>query len=171
MPAPREAINLDDGYNPADYDENDDHTVEYDRAIDDRDERGHYDDERHGKPRVARPRELNPPRRSRIPAHAPRPQDHKRSKKKKTAAQREAEGIETTDVEFDGEVYTIPADPLDWDVEVTEAFEQGKVVTAVRGMLGPKQWRTVAAKGYTNRQFSKLFDLIARAGGFKNAGN
>ena len=75
------------------------------------------------------------------------------------------------EVEFDGEVYEIPADPIDWEVSTTEAFEQGKVVTAIRQLLGPEQWKAVSAKRYRNRQFRELFDLLAEAGGFDNSGN
>ena len=72
------------------------------------------------KPKAAK----RPAKRTTIPANAPKPQDHKAPKK--TAAQREAEGIDEVEVEFDGEVYEIPADPIDWEVSTTEAFEQGK---------------------------------------------
>ena len=85
--------------------------------------------------------------------------------------QREAEGIDTVTVEFDGEEYTIPADPLDWDLTVTEAFELGRAITAVRGLLGPEQFATVTRKRYTNRKFGELFDLLAKAGGFDDSGN
>lgn len=167
MPEPREAISLDDGqYDPAAYVE--------DRAA------SQYEPDYDAIARVN-----NYARESRIPAHAPRPQDHKPPAKKRKKAKkadrrqwqddspagREAAGVELAEIEFDGELYAFPADPLDWDLNVTEAFEHGKVVTAVRGMLGPGQWRKVAAKGYKNRQFRELFDMMAEAGGFKNAGN
>ncbi|MGN2634627.1 hypothetical protein ACTD5D_39765 [Nocardia takedensis] len=196
MPKENRSINLDDEreYDPADYDANPDNAVAvYSNRVDDVDDRGHFDDER-GKPYVARPnaetgrhdderatRRRGPvPRASRIPANAPRPRDHqpkreKRDKPAKRAAraalEREAEGIETVVVAFDGEEYEIPADPLDWDLAVTEAFELGRVITAVRGLLGPRQFAKVSRKRYTNRQFSELFDLLAQAGGFDDAGN
>ncbi|WP_328660362.1 hypothetical protein [Nocardia salmonicida] len=171
-----DAISLDDGYQPSDYDPpSDDVATEYVDAVDAVDDRGHFDDDR-GKPRVSRPKPLAP--RSTVPPHAPRPQDHlkprkakKRKRRASDPAQREAAGIETETVEFDGESYTIAADPLDWSLPVTQAFEEGKVLTAIRGLLGPAQYRALLAKDYTNRQFSELFGLLAEAGGFETAGN
>ena len=103
-----------------------------------------------------------------IPANAPEPQDHK---PKKSAPQREAEGITTIDIEYDGESYEIPSDPADWPITASEALENKLVISAVRLMLGPKQWQKVVRKNYRNRQFSEMFDLIAREGGFESAGN
>lgn len=103
-----------------------------------------------------------------IPANAPEPQDHK---PKKSAPQREAEGIDTIEILFDGEKYEIPADPADWPIEASEAMEYNRVITAVRLMLGPKQWQRVLRKKYRNRKFRELFDLISNEGGFGNSGN
>lgn len=103
-----------------------------------------------------------------IPANAPEPQDHK---PKKSPPQREAEGITTIEIQFDGEDYEIPADPADWPVDASEAMEHNHVITAVRIMLGPKQWQKVARKKYRNRQFRELFDLIATESGFGTSGN
>lgn len=103
-----------------------------------------------------------------IPANAPEPQDHK---PKKSPPQREAEGITTIEIQFDGEEYEIPADPADWPVDASEAMEHNHVITAVRIMLGPKQWQKVARKKYRNRKFRELFDLIATESGFGTSGN
>lgn len=172
MPAPRDSINLDDGYDPADYDREPDEprsVAEYIAA-----DNGRYEsvrvDEPDGRPEDRpRGRIMNRPTGSRIPSHAPKPQDHKPPQK--TAAQREAEGIETVEVEFDDVVYSIMADPVDWPLDATEAFEQGKALTAIRGLLGEKQWRVVRSKNYRNKDFNELFHLLARAGGFGPAGN
>lgn len=115
----------------------------------------------------------------RIPANAPRPQDHLKTRKTKkpkpkrarSAVEREARGIETVDVDYDGETYVIPAEVLDWSLDATVAFEEGRAVTAMRILLAPKQFRTLMSKGYTNRQFAELFDLLAKAGGFETSGN
>lgn len=168
MPAPRDSINLDQDYNPADYErepEDARNVVEYMDSADP----GHYEVVDGASEPRPRGRIMNRPTSSRIPAHAPRPQDHKPPQK--TAAQREAEGIETVDVEFDDVVYTIVADPVDWTLDVTEAFEQGKAITAIRGLLGNAQWRVVRSKGYRNKDFNELFNLLAKAGGFGPAGN
>lgn len=154
-----ETISLDDRYDADDYD----------RLQRDAEAEHDYPDEPSPAPRRKPKAAKRPAKRTTIPANAPKPQDHKAPKK--TAAQREAEGIDEVEVEFDGEIYEIAADPIDWKVSTTEAFEQGKVVTAIRQLLGPEQWKTLSAKRYRNRQFRELFDLLAEAGGFDNSGN
>ncbi|PPJ31912.1 hypothetical protein C5E45_33005 [Nocardia nova] len=156
MPAPRDSIDLDRDYDPADYEREPDEieAPEVDEPEVERRPRGRIVNRTNG---------------SRIPAHAPKPQDRKPPKK--TAAQREAEGIETAEVEFDDVIYSIPVDPVDWPLDATEAFEQGKAITAIRGLLGEKQWRVVRSKGYRNKDFNELFNLLAKAGGFSSAGN
>lgn len=153
---PSESISLDDGYDPdGDLVDLDD----YDRVQADAE--------------FGERRKPHRERASRIPEHAPRPQDHqpkakKKPKVKKSPQQREAEGIETVEVEFDGETYEIPADPIDWEIDVTEAFETGRMITACRGLLGPEQFAVLSRKGYRNRDFRRLFKLLAEAGGFES---
>ncbi|CAM3038531.1 hypothetical protein [Skermania piniformis] len=147
-----ESIDLDDGYEPDDYD---------DRA----DEQPEPEPARRKQPKGRRPKRDD----SRIPARAPRPQDHRPAST--PVIRGEAEGIETVTVEFDGESYTIPADPADWPINATEAFENGRAVTAIRMLLAPDEWIKVQRKQYRNRQFRELFDALARAGGFRNSGN
>jgi len=169
MPHRQDSISLDNGYQPTDYTAP---PVDYDDGPGD----AEYVDGFTDRQTLRRHFEAQP---SRIPAHAPRPQDHQPKKAKKAKrnrratdpAEREALGIETETVEYDGEEYTIPADPMDWSLPVTQAFEDGKVLTAIRGLLGPDQYRTLLGKGYTNRRFSELFELLAKAGGFETAGN
>lgn len=154
-----ETISLDEDYDADDYD----------RAQREAEAEHDYPEPAPARRGKAKPKAKAPAKRTTIPANAPKPQDHKAPKK--TAAQREAEGIDEVEVEFDGEIYEIAADPIDWEVSTTEAFEQGKVVTAIRQLLGPEQWKAVSAKRYRNRQFRELFDLLAEAGGFDNSGN
>ena len=167
----RESISLDEGYDPADYSARDPRPV--DRSVpfvdyDDGDD-GDRADDPGPPPELAR----------RIPANAPRPQDHLKPRKPKkakrdrprSAVEREGRGIETAAVDYDGDTYVIPADVLDWGLDATVAFEEGRAVSAIRVLLGPKQFRTLMSKGYTNRQFQELFDLLAKAGGFETSGN
>ncbi len=58
--------------------------------------------------------------------------------------------------EYDGEQYVLPP-ALDWDVEVFEAGEDGKIVTAVRTLLGDKQWATYKSKKRTLGDTSELW--------------
>lgn len=174
MPDNRDSISLDNGsYEPDRYDPDPDDYDENPASVADR-HTGRVDDvDQRGTDRL---KQLGAGR-SRIPDHAPRPMDHQPKKKKRkrdkprSAAEREALGIETVSVEFDGETYVIPADPLDWELPTTEAFEQGKAITAIRGLFGPQQYRQLMSKGYRNRQFQELFNLLAEAGGFEIAGN
>lgn len=89
---------------------------------------------------------------------------------KKTAAQAEAEGVEMASVQWRDLTLAFPADPEEWDIEVTEAFEDGKVVTAVRGLLGPSQWAAVKALHPKNKDLSGLYDALAQAMGMTSAG-
>lgn len=62
-------------------------------------------------------------------------------------------------VEFDGETYEIPANPLD-DVEVMEAWEDEKFTVLLRCLLGPAQWRKFKSKKRTQ---AELWQLIQKA--------
>jgi len=58
-----------------------------------------------------------------------------------TEALGETPEVETTDktVTHNGQDYTVPADVLD-NVEVIEAWEDGKHTLLLRALLGPVQW-------------------------------
>jgi len=94
------------------------------------------------------------------------PQDHKKS-----AAQIEAEGDPTITIDWRDLQFTIPAELEDWPVEVTLAFEDGKATNAVRMLLGPQQWATLAATHPRNRDVNDLFQVIASQLGLVTAGN
>lgn len=70
-----------------------------------------------------------------IPKGATVPSDHKKS-----AAQIEAEGVETVDVEWRGHTFTIVADADDYPLEAVMAFERGQNFVGLEIVLGPKQW-------------------------------
>ena len=109
-----------------------------------------------------------------IPASAPRPQDHlppQDDALDNTPVMNEALGILVVPFEYDGMRLEVPADPEDWPVEATHAFEKGKVVTAVENLLSASDFQKVMAKKYRNRQFGDLFNALAKAGGFADSGN
>lgn len=57
---------------------------------------------------------------------------------------------------YDGETYWIrPAD--DWDLEIFEMIEDGKLVKACHLMLGDKQWAQFKAKPRKAKDFNELF--------------
>lgn len=112
---------------------------------------------------VEEPTSLPPPR---------QPQDHL-----KPAAQLEAEGSETVDIEYEGITFTIAASMDDWDLDTLEAFETGKGVAMIRGVLGVEglaETRKTFAKAHGRKMRVKdlreLGDVIAQAMGLESAG-
>lgn len=114
-------------------------------------------------------------------SRAPKPKDRQPKKATaKPAVQREAEAENSTDVAehidmievpYDGETYTIPADPQDWPIMATRAFEKGHMVSAIEELVGGVQFNRMARKGYRNRHFAEIYDAFAEVGGFKTSGN
>lgn len=68
----------------------------------------------------------------------------------------------TTDVTFDGATYSIP-EAEEWTVETLLAYEDGKVGSTVRALLGPVQWATFTEKPRTVRDLKDLFEVIGEA--------
>ena len=112
-----------------------------------------------------------------IPANAPRPQDHKPKASEEpeddypAAVVDEATGILMVTIHHDGLDLSIPADPEDWPIMATRAFEQGKIITAIENLLSTREFAKLAAKNYRNKEFGKLYERLAKAGGFDNSGN
>ncbi len=76
------------------------------------------------------------------------------------AVQKEEAKAETQDLghsfTYDGETYWIqPAD--NWDIEIFELIEDGKLVKACRLMLGDKQWSLFKSKPRKAKDFNELF--------------
>lgn len=64
-------------------------------------------------------------------------------------------------VEYDGATYAIP--PIaDWDLEVLESVEDGRITGAVRILLGDEQWRKFKA-GHKVSDLRELFKAIEAA--------
>lgn len=102
-----------------------------------------------------------------IPAGATKPDDHK-----KTAAQIEAEGIETVTVaDHNGHTYTFPSDPQDWPVKAARSFEEGHAIGAIRILIGAKEYDAQKIDRWTNRQLNALFEKFAEAAGLETSGN
>lgn len=72
------------------------------------------------------------PKETSIPANVKKPNDHQPAKE-------DVEGPVSTDVEWEGHVYTVDADALD-DAELLEFFTDENFVGALRLLLGGKQW-------------------------------
>jgi hypothetical protein len=61
--------------------------------------------------------------------------------------------------------FTVPP-PADWPVEVYEALEDDKVITATRQLLGPEQWAAFKASTPTPTlaDFQTVSELLAGGG-------
>lgn len=86
---------------------------------------------------------------------------------KPTAVQAEALGA-ATEFEFDGETYTV-APASEWDLSVLEDYEDGKIVSAVRALLGDAGWTKFRAKPRSVSDLNSLFEALQHAVGL--AGN
>ena len=93
-----------------------------------------------------------------------------------TAAEAEATGVDLT-VEWDGFTIVLPASVDDWEIDALEAFETGRVATAVRGLLGSRRYdelrRDYQAKHGrkpTVGDFGGLVNEIAKIYGFVDLG-
>ena len=90
---------------------------------------------------------------------------------KASAAQNEAQGVKTVEVEWDGHKYTVPASLDLIDLDVLEQFIDGNVLTFVREMLGPEQWAALKGRqaGKPHR-FAELREAISEAMGESEPG-
>jgi hypothetical protein len=91
-------------------------------------------------------------------------------KPKKPAVQIEAEAIATTTIKWKNFEFTIESDSENLDVDVVEAMEEGKVVAAVRAILGPKQWFEFKKTKPRMSDIGEISDIIAEVYGFANQG-
>lgn len=69
-----------------------------------------------------------------------------------------------------GREYRIPATSDAWPLEAAEAFEEGKVLAALRALLGAEQWSALKASGATLSDLNALAEQIAEAYGFDSTG-
>ena len=90
-----------------------------------------------------------------IPKGVTLPSDHNKS-----AAQIEAEGIQTTDVEWRGHTFTVASDPDDYPVEVIIAFEKGQHFVGLELILGDKGWARFMKTKPLKRDGVSLFEAI-----------
>lgn len=100
-----------------------------------------------------------------IPPNAKKPQDHKKS-----AAQIEAEKIETVEITWRGHIFTVAINMEDWSVDLTEAVEEGKAAAMIRGILGPVQYQKFKSTNPKNRDLDELGGILAKALGFTTVG-
>lgn len=85
---------------------------------------------------------------------------------------------DTIDVDWEGITVTVPATADDWDPDVLEAFENGKAIAAVKGLLGVdtyervrRQFRKTHGRKMVVRDLNDLMETVAAVYGFESAGN
>ncbi|MEU4579978.1 hypothetical protein [Nonomuraea sp. NPDC023979] len=70
-------------------------------------------------------------------------------------------------VEYNGVTYTVPT-PLDWDADVLELLESGRLTSALRMILGDDQYEEFRATKPKLRHAGELMEAINAAGGTGN---
>lgn len=76
-------------------------------------------------------------------------------------AKAEATGAEIL-FEYDGESYVIPP-AQEWDLDVLESYEDGKIASTCRALLGVEQWATFKTKRRTVSSLEELFLALQNA--------
>jgi hypothetical protein len=69
--------------------------------------------------------------------------------------------------EFDGDAYEVPTSD-NWDLDVLEAYEDGKIVATVKALVGPAGWATFRAKPRKVSDLDTFFNAIQEALGLGN---
>lgn len=92
----------------------------------------------------------------------------------KSAAQREAEAVDTITVEWEGMKFTVPSDPDEWDFwTVTQPLAANNIPLSLAGLLGPEQMMKLrlARPDIRNPEVRNLFNVINKAIADINTGN
>lgn len=66
--------------------------------------------------------------------------------------------------------YLVPAGSDAWPLAALEGFEEGKIVAALRALLGPDQWGRLKSTGATLSDLNTLAEQIATVYGFEAPG-
>lgn len=82
----------------------------------------------------------------------------------------DADGIETVDIEHEGETYTLPTDIADLDGDIAEALEANKLTIGLRLLMGPEQWKRFKATKPKVRDYAGIIDKWGEATGLGRQG-
>ncbi|MEC3894818.1 MULTISPECIES: Rossmann-fold NAD(P)-binding domain-containing protein [Nocardiopsis] len=69
-----------------------------------------------------------------------------------------------------GADYSVPASSDAWPLGALEGFEEGRIVAALRSLLGPEQWARLKEEGATLGDLNTLAEQIAGVYGFESPG-
>lgn len=89
---------------------------------------------------------------------------------KKTAPQVEAEAVETVSLTYRDIPLSFPADPDEWDAEVTYHIEKGNILLGVEALLGVDQFALVMKTRPKNKDMVGLFEALMDAIGMRSTG-
>lgn len=71
---------------------------------------------------------------------------------------------ELTEFTYDGVAYKV-APASEWDLDVLESYEDGRIIAAVRALLGEAQWKKFRSKPRKTSDLNDLFGAIQEAVG------
>lgn len=81
--------------------------------------------------------------------------------KRPAPAKTEAVG-EAVTFDYDGLTFTVPP-ASEWDLDVLESYEDGKIVATLRALLGADQWSKFKATKRTVQDLNDLFEAVQEA--------
>jgi hypothetical protein len=73
-------------------------------------------------------------------------------------------------IDFEGIEFTIPSDAAKLPVKAVEAWEEDRLVTFVKALLGPEAWAKFTARDPDMEEFGRLANAIGESYGFESAG-
>jgi hypothetical protein len=82
----------------------------------------------------------------------------------------EALGLDTVDVEFNGNTYRFPASLDNADGDVLEAVDNMKLSHALIGLMSPADWKRFKATKPQVKLYAELFDAYAKRIGLGTTG-
>jgi hypothetical protein len=72
----------------------------------------------------------------------------------------EVVAVESVEVSHKGMTFTVNKKPEDWSLAALEAYEDGKNIGVLRGLLGPLQWRRYMATNPSQKDFGELTNAV-----------
>jgi hypothetical protein len=93
-----------------------------------------------------------------VPAEAKQPEDHKQK-----AVKAEADGDGYIEFEYSGTTYRLPADPQDWPVRVTRAYEHDRQADSAALLMESEEYDV---DDWTNRKLNDLMTEYGKKAGF-----
>lgn len=87
------------------------------------------------------------------------------------AAPETVEPSPVIDVTYKDVTYLVSPDPMDWGMETLEKLDDGKIASALAGILGDKQYKRFKLTAPTTRDAVNLLNAISEKAGVEDSGN